>query len=174
MPSLTTWFAPALDALVIVLLAAVLWHLRRDPTAAWTVRERRLGEIFDQLRVLVAQSEGVARELDGALAARQDALQELVADMIAARTTAAPAPGARDAAARSADSAAAAAADSDDLVRRIQQLAATALPIEEIARRVEMPAAEVRVLVGLHGRGQSARRGGGGRNEPAISTLSAD
>jgi hypothetical protein len=35
-------------------------------------------------------------------------------------------------------------------VARVRRLAAEALPLEEIARRVDMPTAEVRVLVGLY------------------------
>jgi hypothetical protein len=179
------WVAPALDVAVVALLAAVLWQLRRDPTAAFDARERRLGEILEELRVLVAQSDGVARELDGALASREQALRALVAEMTAAR--AAPVAPPRAAAARPADAftpgrhgtaaaepPAVAATDAHaDVVRRVRQLAATALPVEEIARRLAMPAAEVRVLVGLHARAPLGRSGGGGRNDRAVSAASA-
>jgi len=75
-----TWIMPALDAVVIVTLAAVSWRLRRDPHAQadWEERERRLQEIFERLHVLVAQSEGVARDLDGALDAPERCLRALV------------------------------------------------------------------------------------------------
>jgi hypothetical protein len=131
-----TWIMSALDALAVVMLGAVLWRLRRDPQAGWEERERRLGEIFQGLRVLVAQSEGIARDLDGALAAHQQRLQGVLEEATAAVARAVPA---------------AAARDEDTTLARVRSLAAAAMPIEDIARRVDMPAAEVRVLVGLHG-----------------------
>jgi hypothetical protein len=135
MMEVSTWIMPALDTLAIVLLGAVLWRLRRDPLA-WDAREQRLGEIFARVRMLVAQSEGIARDLDGSLAGHQQRLRALLDEA----TTAVG----RVAATRTPPY------DEQAVIARVRSLAAAATPIEEIARRVEMPAAEVRVLVGLH------------------------
>jgi hypothetical protein len=142
MTEFSTWIMPALDALAITLLAAVLWRLRRDPAAAWDAREQRLGALFEHLRVLAAQSEGVARDLDAALARRQEQLQALLEHAAAAVEHATAPTETRD---------------GDAVMERVRSLAAAAMPIEEIARRVEMPAAEVRVLVGLHAARPAAR-----------------
>jgi len=45
-----------------------------------------------------------------------------------------------------------------DMVARVRRLAAAGLPLDEIAQRVEMPAAEVRVLVGLHAEQREQRQ----------------
>jgi 3-oxoacyl-ACP reductase-like protein len=144
-----TWIMPAADAIVVAMLAAVLWRLRRDPHAGWEERERRLEAIFARLRVLVAQSEGVARDLDGALGAHQRRLRALLDES-------------RTAVEQVATAAADDAAIDGDVIARVRSLAAAAMPVEEIARRVDMPAAEVRVLVGLRddrrvGRGRASR-----------------
>lgn len=131
MEHLMTWIMPALDASAITLLGALLWRLRRDPAAAWHAHEARLRELFESLRVLAAQSEGVARDLDGALGAHERRLRALLTD-------------ATEAVHRIVEPA------RDDVVARVRSLAAAATPIEEIARRVDMPIAEVRVLVGIH------------------------
>src|SRR5512140_2690173 len=112
------WMMAALDALAIVMLGALLWRLRRDPEAAWDARERRLVDVFERLRVLVAQSEGVARDLDAALGAHQQRLHALLADATAAAHAAAPAP-----------------PDAGVSVARARRLAASGTPIDEIARR---------------------------------------
>jgi hypothetical protein len=142
-----------LDAVAITLLAALLWRLRRDPTAAWQAHEERLRQLFESLRLLAAQSEGVARDLDGALGAHEERLRTLLAD---ARRSAAPAARAAEVVTRPAETASApptrdadVPSARDDLLARVWELASAATPIDEIARRVDMPAAEVRVLVGL-------------------------
>jgi hypothetical protein len=137
MTELSIWMMPALDCIAIAMLGAVLWRLRRDPAADWDAREQRLGEVFERLRVLAAQSEGIARDLDGTLDAHQERLRALLDEATAAvgRVAAATTP----------------ARDEDAAIERVRRLASAAMPIEEIARRVDMPAAEVRVLVGLHG-----------------------
>ncbi len=148
-----TWIMPAVDAVVVALLAAVLWRLRRDPHARWEERERRLEAIFERLRLLIAQSEGAARGLDGALGAHQQRWRALVDEARAEQQAAAPA----------------AANDGTldgDVIARVRTLAAAAMPIEEIARRVDMPAAEVRVLVGL----RDDRRGARGRTRSRATT----
>jgi len=198
----TTWIMPALDVIVIAMLAAVLWRLRRDPSAeqqaAWQERERRLEEIFERLRLLVAQSEGVARDLDGALGGHEERLRALLGEsapktrataamdarperrgaaaaaegraerrvaanaeravdgraerrVAAAAERAATAASAQGAAGRVPSASAAAEAPLDrETIARVRSLAAASMPIEEIARRVDMLPAEVRVLVGLH------------------------
>jgi len=129
-----TWMTPALDVLVLTLLGGLLWRLRRDPAVAWQAHEVRLRELFERLRVLAAQSEGVARDLDGALGTHEERLRALLRDAAAVR------PASDDHGRTS---------TSDHLVARVQRFAANAMPIEEIARRVDMPTAEVRVLIGL-------------------------
>ncbi len=143
MTELSTWMMPALDAIAIAMLGAVLWRLRRDPVAAWDGREQRLGEVFERLRVLVAQSEGIARDLDGTLGVHQERLRALLDEATATvgRAAAAMTP----------------ARDEDTAIERVRRLASAAMPIEEIARRVDMPAAEIRVLVGLHAAHAAAR-----------------
>jgi hypothetical protein len=155
MMAVSTWITPALDVLAIVMLGAVLWSLRRDPAATWDAREQRLGEIFEHLRVLVAQSEGIARDLDGALDTHQQSLRALLDEATAAvgRVGAPAAP---------------ACVEDATVIERVRALAQAAMPIEEIARRVEMPAAEVRVLVGLHA-GRPATRGGTARARAATA-----
>jgi len=135
----STWMMAIVDAIAIAMLGAVLWRLRRDPEAGWDAREHRLGEIFDRIRVLIAQSEGIARDLDASLAAHATRLRALL-----------------DEARRATDDAP--AAGGDDVVARVRRLAAAAVPIDEIARRVDMPAAEVRVLVALHGARNAATK----------------
>jgi len=139
------WLTPLLDVAVMAMVAALLWRLRRDPIATWEARERRLQELFDGLKLLAAQSEGAARDLDGALGQREERLRTLAAETAASTRAAkvsAPAPAKRSDAARGAAHA--------DVIARVRRLAAEALPLEEIARRVDMPTAEVRVLVGLY------------------------
>jgi hypothetical protein len=148
MSNLLTVMIPALDAVVLIMVGALLWRLRRDPLATWQAQEQRLQEIFESLRLLAAQSEGAARELDGALSAREQRLRVLAAETTAATRSAANA-------SREGDQRDEAYAD---VVARVRRLAAAALPPDEIARRVEMPAAEVRVLVGLHAEQREQRQ----------------
>ena len=154
-----TWIMPALDAVVIVMLAAVSWRLRRDPQAHadWEERERRLQEIFERLRVLVAQSEGVARDLDGALDAHERRLRALVDESKVV--------GARPGVSATRD----AGAIDRDVIASIRGLAAAAMPVEEIARRVDMPAAEVRVVIGLRDDERRGARGKASRSRVATA-----
>ncbi len=172
METLMSWMGPLLDGTAIALLALVLWRLGTDPAAAWGEREQRLQAIFEELRALVAQSEGLARDLDGRLAAREERLQALVA---AAEATARAPRGGRDVEARPAaargarievrdDRAAAeyteaapaeAAADS---ATRIEALAAAGTGVEEIARRLGIAPAEVRLVIGLKAARAARRR----------------
>ena len=145
MEALMGWMAPGLDLVSVALLAAVLWRLGRDPGAAWGEREARLQAIFDELRALVAQSGGLARDLDAKLAQREERLQALLRT---AETAARPAP-------RTAvpDASAAAADVRDDdpatVARRIEALADAGTAVEEIARRLGVAPAEVRLVIGL-------------------------
>jgi hypothetical protein len=150
METLTAWMAPGLDVVSVALLAAVLWRLGRDPGAAWSERETRLQAIFDELRALVAQSEGLARDLDAKLGQREERLQALL------RTAEAAAPpalarGDRGAAVRDASAAATDGRDDDPaaVARRIEALADAGTAVEEIARRVGVAPAEVRLVIGL-------------------------
>lgn len=71
------WLSPALDVAVLIGLAVTWWQLRRDPSAAWQAYEARLRELQEQLRLLVVQAEGEARDLDRRLAARAEQLEAL-------------------------------------------------------------------------------------------------
>lgn len=135
MDGMSMWLHPALDVSVLALLGVVLWRLGGDPTTAWRAREEALQTIFGDLRALVAQSEGVARDLDRDLAVHAARIAELLA--------AAPTAPVRD-----------------GREREVAALAARGLASEDIARQVGMPAAEVRVLLGLQAVRLAARDGG--------------
>jgi hypothetical protein len=166
MASFMTWLSPTLDVLAVVLLTGVLWRLGRDPGAGWSEREARLQAIFDDLRTLVAQSEGLARELDGKLAAREARLRALVAEGRAVadaaqalapvelkdewsgderkpdvKAPAAPAP--------TAPAARAVEADPATIAARIEALADAGRDVDVIAKRLGVPVAEVRLVIGL-------------------------
>lgn len=157
--NLMTWVGPTLDVAAVALLAAVLWRLGRDPGAAWAEREARLQTIFDDLRTLVAQSEGLARDLDGKLAGREERLKALLAEAesaVAPRATAAPV------------TATAAPARPSRVEVREDEPTSTARAIErmiddgadadEIARRLGVPVAEVRLVMGLKAARAARRR----------------
>jgi hypothetical protein len=159
MATLMTWIGPGLDVVAVVLLAAVLWRLGRDPGAAsavWGEREERLQAIFDDLRALVAQSEGLARDLDAKLARREERLQALLG---AAETAARERrPAAADATQTAPlrpdrievrDEAGAYDADPAAIATRIEALADAGAAVEEIARRLGVAPAEVRLVIGL-------------------------
>jgi hypothetical protein len=74
------WLTPALDATLVVLLAFVLWRLGSNPSSAWREREAKLREIFTELRGLVAQAEGLARDLDAKLEGHEGRLRETLAE----------------------------------------------------------------------------------------------
>ncbi|HEY2388648.1 MAG TPA: hypothetical protein VGK30_16955 [Candidatus Binatia bacterium] len=144
MNDVLSWLTPVLDVAVMGMVAVLLWRLRRDPLATWQAHEQRLQSLLESFRLLAAQSEGVARDLDGALGQREERLRTLAAETAASTRAAqasAPAATRADAARGPAHA---------DVVARVRRLAAEALPLEEIARRVDMPTAEVRVLVGLY------------------------
>lgn len=182
MEHVMTWIGPALDVAAVALLAAVLWRLGRDPSAAWSEREMRLQTIFDDLRGLVAQSEGLARDLDDKLAGREMRLRALLAEaetLAGGKVTAAPAErpsrvevrdplrghgpleghGAAGAAPESAPSAV--PLDPEVVAQRIESLANDGVAVEEIARRVGVAAAEVRLVIGLKAARVARRRSAG-------------
>ena len=185
MAEVMTWVGPALDVAAVVLLTLVLWRLGRDPGAAWGEREARLKGIFDDLRALVAQSEGLARDLDAKLAARESRLATLLADAEralddrdAARSArvggaaaerhpaATRAPGAVGAGQGSpVQGAAAADASPAALAARIESLADAGTAVEEIARRVGVAPAEVRLVIGLKAARLARQRALGGGND---------
>ena len=158
--NLMTWIGPALDVAAVALLAAVLWRLGRDPGAAWAEREARLQTIFDDLRTLVAQSEGLARDLDGKLAGREERLKALLAEAESAI-------GSRAAAAAVSASVAAPARPArvevrDDeptsTARAIERMIDEGTDADEIARRLGTPVAEVRLVMGLKAARAARRR----------------
>ncbi len=181
---LMTWVGPGLDVATVVLLAAVLWRFGREPGAAWRERETRLQTIFDELRAVVAQSEGLARDLDEKLAAREARLRALVGAVETAIAGSGVEPGSAQRSARPdaraqagagetpvtvgrAASASAAASDTagvpvletDNIADRIETLAEGGTAVEEIARRVGVAAAEVRLVIGLKAARAARRRG---------------
>jgi hypothetical protein len=157
------WLGPALNAAGIILLAVVLRQLGRDPAAAWREREARLGALLEELRGLAAEAERRARELDGTLAAHAGRLRALLERAGTAAVPGAPAgSGARSEEAIGAPESAAASWDA------VHRLAASGTPVEEIAGRLGMPAAEVRLLAGL-GAARAAARGSRGQKLPADS-----
>jgi len=166
MAQVMTWVGPVLDVAAVVLLTLVLWRLGRDPGAAWGEREARLRAIFDDLRALVAQSEGLARDLDAKLAARENRLATLLAEAERAladddrrhRPTTPPRVGVADAPRSVGANATSQApipaeppfeADPAVTAARIETLADAGAAVEEIARRVGIAPAEVRLVIGL-------------------------
>ncbi len=154
--SLLGWVGPALDVAAVALLAAVLWRLRRDPGAAWAEREARLQTIFDDLRTLVAQSEGLARDLDGKLAGREERLKALLAEAestVGPRATAAPvAAPARPARVEVRED------EPTSTARAIERMIDDGMDADEIARRLGVPIAEVRLVMGLQAARAARRR----------------
>jgi len=139
METVMIWLGPTLDVMTVLMVAAAVWRLGRDPGAAWQAHEERLQTIFTELRALVAQSEGLARDLDGKLAAREASFQRLVAE---ARTALAER--------RAPVEPAAAVGDDPALVAgRIEALAESGATVEDIARRLGVAPAEVRLVIGL-------------------------
>ncbi len=125
-----------LDAVVIGVLGMALWRFGRDPSAAWEERELRLKQAVQGLQALVAEAAEQARVLDAQLAGRLEELRGQLRMEPAEQPVQASRP---------------AESGTGPLRRQINDLAARATPIEEIARRVDMPVAEVRLLVGLQG-----------------------
>ena len=179
MEHLMTWIGPGLDVAAVGLLALVLWRLGCDPSATWSERETRLQAIFDDLRGLVAQSEGLARDLDEKLAAREARLRTLLAEVEASATANAgatpadrpsrvevrdPLPGhgqlapLRGHGEPTLNPAPAASVDPEVIAQRIDTLANDGIAVEEIARRVGVAAAEVRLVIGLKAARVARRR----------------
>lgn len=140
--TLLGWSGPVLDLAGLAALGAVLWQLRRDPTAAWREYEGKLRELQESLRLLVMQAEGEARELDRRLAAHADELRALRGDGATAASVPPAVAGEPASGSRS-------TTPVMSLAERVQQLAAARTPITEIARRLSLPVAEARVLAGL-------------------------
>lgn len=176
MEHVMTWIGPALDVAAVALLAAVLWRLGRDPGAAWSERETRLQTIFDDLRGLVAQSEGLARDLDEKLAGREMRLRALLVEaetLAGGKGPAAPAErpgrvevrdplrGHGDTGVAAESTRAAAPLDPEVVAQRIESLANDGVAVEEIARRVGVAAAEVRLVIGLKAARVARRRSAG-------------
>jgi hypothetical protein len=141
-----------LDAAVLLLLAIVLWRLRGDPSAEWDTREAGLRASVEGLRTLIAEAERQASALDQRLAAHAVELRGLVQAGRAARPSGQ-------------------SGRQQPVGERVRELAAHATPVEEIARRLDLPLAEARLLVGLEEAGRT--RPGGGKNEPATSAARA-
>lgn len=154
--NLMTWVGPALDVAAVALLAAVLWRLGRDPGAAWAEREARLQTIFDDLRTLVAQSEGLARDLDGKLAGREERLKALLAEAesaVGSRAAAAPvAAPPRPARVEVRED------EPSSTARAIERMIDEGTDADEIARRLGAPVAEVRLVMGLKAARAARRR----------------
>jgi hypothetical protein len=169
MGAVMTWVGPTLDAVVVVLLAAVLWRLGREPAAAWSACEARLQTIFDDLRTLVAQSEGLARELDGTLVGHAERLRALLAEAQAVTGVRSTGAGVTPAATPVRSTRGAAGSDTSEarpvpadrgpigtsegepaaVVTRIEALADAGIAVDEIARRLGIATADVRVVIGL-------------------------
>jgi hypothetical protein len=155
------WVGPVLDLLALALLAGVVWRLGRDPGAAWSEREGRLQTIFDDLRALVAQSEGLARELDAKLADRETRLQALLASAPTNAAATRGGPSGRERIEVRGSHPADARGETvalDVTAREITALADAGTPVDEIARRVGVAAAEVRLVIGLRAARAGRRR----------------
>jgi hypothetical protein len=131
-----------LDVAGVAMLGVVLWRLLVD-----RVREQRLLAAVGDLRTLIAEAEREARVVDERLSAHVEQLRGLL------RSPAAPrAPRGQDDRARARAETPRTQTSADDhqaRARRVRELAARATPVEEIARRVDLPLAEIRLLVGL-------------------------
>jgi hypothetical protein len=142
MDTITTWLAPGFDAALVVLLGLVVWRLGADPTRAWRECEERLHAILGELQGLVGEAERTAQELDRGLAARAARLEALLADPPAARR-----PEGRE--------------------REVATLAAEGLAAEDIARRLDLGVAEVRLMLGVQAVRAAAARVARGKNGAA-------
>jgi hypothetical protein len=161
MEHVMTWIGPGLNVAAVGLLALVLWRLGGDPSAAWSERETRLQAIFDDLRGLVAQSEGLARDLDDKLATRETRLRALLAEaetLITPKAAGAERPSRVEVRDAPAAMPAPAALDPAVIAERIEALANDGVAVEEIARRVGVAAAEVRLVIGLKAARVARRR----------------
>lgn len=115
--------------------------------------------------MLITQAEGQARSLDQGLVAHTDRLRDLLAQAAAVRATE-PARAVPVCAAevRQEPAPTRAAEEPGALRTRVAGLALSGIDVEEISRRLEVPLADVRVLVALEetarARAQAARAGG--------------
>lgn len=138
LPEILPWASAALDLACIALMFGLMRRFGAAAQVDWEAREAKLREIFDGLRVLVAQAEGQARDLDSNLGQHAERLGALLREAEAGRP-------------RGRRAAAAEAGAERPLADRVLQLAASETPVEEIARRLSLPIADVRVLLGLGG-----------------------
>lgn len=123
-------FGASIDLALLMLLCVLLWRLRRDPTEAWVERERKLREISESLRSMVAQAEGAARDLDRALAERMSQISVLLeAAPSACRNVAADQRALED----------------EDASARLERLLAEGRDPKEVARKLGIPVAEARL-----------------------------
>ncbi len=140
-------FGAAIDVALLLLLCVLLWRLRKDPTRAWLERERRLREISESLRSMVAQAEGAARDLDRALAERMSRISVLLESAPSARRDAAadrPVP------------------EDEGRSGRLERLLAEGRDPREVARELGIPLAEARLAAQVgQWREVGLRRGGG-------------
>lgn len=147
MAAVTEWMPVAgiaVDVLLIVLVGMLLHRLSKDPTAVWKAREARLGEIYEALRLLVTQAEGQARVLDADLSAHAERLMGLL-ERSTEREAAAPVAAPRRSATEPRP---------QSMRSQVAQLARSGLDPAEIAHEVDLPLAEVRLLVGLESAGR--------------------
>lgn len=126
------------DVMLIGLVGALLHRLAKDPTKKWQAREQQVASLHDSLRLLVTQAEGQARTLDGDLSAHAERLRGLLER--AERVERLHGAEAADAAPTSART---------PLRARVASLSRSGLDLDEIAAEMNMPLAEVRLLVGL-------------------------
>jgi hypothetical protein len=155
-----------LDVGLAALVGLLAWRLRRDSepqdNAAWDERERRLRAVHESLHRLVERAQEDARVLDARLAAQvahvESSLRsaEAVIEAIRAPRVARAGGAAAEAAAEAAPPAPARpAAGATGVAERVSALADEDLSAEEIARRVDLPIADVRFLLALAARAQS-------------------
>jgi hypothetical protein len=158
---LTSLAGMILDLGLAGLVGLLLWRMGRGPeeaTEAWRERERSLREIYEALRRLVSQAHEDARMLDARLAAQvahaESTLRSAEAVIEAIRTPrvirATEPAVVRDEAPLAR---AKAAAPVEGVADRVRALADEDMTADEIARRVDLPIADVRFLLALRARG---------------------
>lgn len=160
MATVMAWAGSGLDVVVLVLLATLVWRLGRD-SGAWREREMRLRSVCGDLRTLVAQSEGLARDLDERLATREARLRALLGEAEKALGGVEPGSARRGGPAEGAATAAGsreAADDAEEAAAQIERLAEAGTAVDEIARRVGVAPAEVRLVIGLKAARAGRRR----------------
>jgi hypothetical protein len=165
----TSLAAMVLDLGLAGLVGLLLWRMGRaaeDPTEAWREREKSLREIYEALRRLVAQAQEDARMLDARLAAQvahaestlrsAEAVIEAIRSPRVIRATEPIVLTPEDAqVVTNAPTAPRAQPAPQGVAERVRALADEAVSPEEIARRVDLPIADVRFLLALRARGAS-------------------